>query len=116
MSINAFLSVTNRIKSEDIKTIMQGIPSDKSGTVKSWFENKKGKSLLTLSVDVSPEDEVVNAWMPPARNVDNIKATYATLDGSRIDLSGKVLASNENYIIFAQPWGDNEKIFGYRVF
>lgn len=116
MLIEAFHSVTNKIISDDVKTIMQGIPTDKSGTVKSWFDNKKGKNMLTLSVDVDPEGNVVTAWMPPARNVDGIRPTYAVLEGSRIDLKGKVLASSENYIIFSQPWGDNTKVFGYRVF
>lgn len=116
MLIEAFRSVTNRIMSDDIKTIMQGIPATKQGTVKSWFADKKDKSLLTLSVDVTPEGNVINAWMPPARNVDEIKATYALIGGSRIDLKGKVLACNQNYIIFTTDWGVNQKVFGYRVF
>lgn len=116
MILDAFKSVTHKIKSEDIKAVMQGFPTDKSGTVKSWFSDKKGKNMLALSVDVNPEGEVVNAWMPPARIVDEVRSTYATLNGSRIDLSGKVLAANDNYIIFETPWGDNKKVFGYRVF
>lgn len=116
MSINAFLSATNLIRSNDIKDIMQGVPADKSGTVKAWFANKADKIVLTLSVDTNQYDEMVNAWMPPARRIDEIKSTYALIGGSRIDLKGKVLASNDNYIIFATPWGDGEKIFGYRVF
>lgn len=117
MLIDSYRKVTNSIKSDDIKTIMQGIPTSKSGTVKDWFANKEGKNMLCLSVDVNDDGSIASAWMPPARIVDSVRGTFATLEGSRIDLKGKVLASNENYILFSQPWGEGcEKVYGYRVF
>lgn len=114
--IDIFQSTTLKFKSDDLRDVMSAVPRDKSGTVKSWFENKNGKHLLALSVDIDENGEVKSAWSPGIREVDSVRSTFATLDGSRIDLKGKILGSNENYIIFSQPWGDRTKVFGYRVF
>lgn len=114
--LDVFKSTTLKFKSEDIRDIMSAIPTEKSGTVKSWFADKKGKQVLVLSIDVDENMEVKSAWSPGIREVDSIRSTYATIEGSRIDFKGTVLASHKNYVIFSHPWGDRTKVFGYRVF
>ena len=115
--LDIYRDSTKLFRSDDIRDIMESIPSDKSGTVRSWFESDKlGKNLLVFSIVVDKNGDVSEQWSPGIREVDSVKATYATLEGSRIDFKGSVLAAHDNYIIFTTDWGNSQKIFGYRVF
>lgn len=115
--LDIYRDSTKLFRSDDIRDVMEAIPSDKKGTVRSWFENDKlGKNLLAFSITVDDEGDVSGQWSPGIRVVDSVKATYATLEGSRIDFDGKVLAAHDNYIIFSHAWGDRQKVYGYRVF
>lgn len=115
--LDIYRDSTKLFRSDDIRDIMSAIPSDKKGTVRSWFQNDKaGKSVLTFSITVDKDGDVSGQWSPGIREVEQVKGTYAILDGSRADFGGKVIAANDNYIIFSHTWGDRTKIFGHRVF
>lgn len=49
------------------------------GTMRSWFEAHKGKEVDTLQVHKYDG----HVWVPPARVIDDVHATFVEIGGSR---------------------------------
>lgn len=93
--------------------------SVRRGSLKSWID--EGRELETLQLDVKLSDAepagIANVWVPSARLVDGVAATYFTLNGSRRDFAGvtTLLASDSIYVGFDGKGDDRVGLIIYRV-
>lgn len=87
---------------------------ERGGSLKRWIE--EGMELRTLQLDVHLDGAepagIGNVWVPDARIVDGVAATYFTQNGSRRDFKGVVtLLQRENlYIGFDGSFSGNDRI------
>lgn len=93
---------------------------ERGGSLKRWIE--EGMELRTLQLDVHLENGapagIGNVWVPDARIVDGVAATYFTQNGSRRDFKGvTTLLQRQNlYIGFSSDSrGDRIGLIVYRV-
>lgn len=93
---------------------------ERGGSLKRWIE--EGMELRTLQLDVHLEDGapvgIGNVWVPDARIVDGVAATYFTQNGSRRDFKGvATLLQRENlYVGFGDSMRrDAVELIVYRV-
>ena len=70
------------------------IPSGKTGSAHKWFTDHNGEGVLTYTL--APSGKI--AWCPGLRTV-SAGASFATLDGSRIDYSAVLLASSDMLVL-----------------
>ena len=70
------------------------IPSGKTCSARKWFADHNGKMVNTYTFALS--GKIV--WCPGLRTV-SAGASFATLDGSRIDYSAVLLASSDMLVL-----------------
>lgn len=94
--------------------------SGRGGSLKRWIE--EGMELRTLQLDVVLDGGepagIANVWVPDARIVDGVAATYFTQNGSRRDFKGVItLLERENlYVGFGDSMRrDAVALIVYRV-
>lgn len=93
---------------------------ERGGSLKRWIA--EGMELRTLQLDVLLDGGapvgIANVWVPDARIVDGVAATYFTQNGSRRDFKGvTTFLQRENlYIGFdSDSRGDRVGLIVYRV-
>ena len=74
--------------------LVASIPSGKTGSAHRWFADHNGEKVDTYTL--APSGKIV--WSPGVRTV-SARASFATLDGSRIDYSAVVLASSDLLVL-----------------
>lgn len=84
----------------------------KTTSLKSWIN--LGDRLATLQVTFNADGDAVRAWAPGTRTVDELRATFFTLDGSRCDFSGtRTLHATADYWIGYYTNGDETTVVVY---
>lgn len=93
---------------------------ERGGSLKRWIA--EGMEIRTLQLDVKLEGGapvgIANVWVPDARIVDGVAATYFTQNGSRRDFKGvTTFLQRENlYVGFdSDSRGDRVGLIVYRV-
>ena len=74
--------------------LADSIPCGKTGTARNWFADHDGRMVNTYTF--APSGKI--AWCPGLRTV-SAGASFATLDGSRIDYSAVLLASSDMLVL-----------------
>lgn len=90
-----------------------------SGSLKNWV--REGMELRTLQLDVKLDggepDGIANVWVPDARIVEDVAATYFVQNGSRRDFAGVTTfaATAEYYVGFTGGRPGRISLIIYRV-
>ena len=74
--------------------LADSIPCGKTGTARNWFADHDGRMVNTYTF--APSGKI--AWCSGLRTV-SAGASFATLDGSRIDYSAVLLASSDMLVL-----------------
>lgn len=84
------------------------------GTMRAWFAGRGGHVIDTVQID-GRDGSYRSGWTPGRRTLNEVRASYVKMDGSRADYAGtRVLAATEDVCLVCYKFGDIERVVMYR--